>query len=764
MSNSAPSATGTTEPIGLATRFIMLTGGMVVMMALSAVTPVLTQIEAALAVTANDRLLVKMLVTVIGFTMVVGAPLTGFLTDRLGFRRLLVAASIVYTVAGTAGLYLSDLYALLASRLLVGLAAASIATMAMTLINTRLDGVDRARWMGYHVSTSMFGSLLVHPLIGALGEIGWRWPFAIFGFGLIIGIVALVGFREPPRPERPVAAEAPVQGGNVLRWFPLWFIPLALVMGTVTYIPNVYLPFVVKEAGVTSPAIIAAVMLGDAVIGACMSLLFGRSQRFLSSEAAFMVSFGCVGTGMLLVSLASGLAGIVVGMLVFGFGLGWFVPNLMYSLARRVTKLRQGRAVGIVKAAHYIAAPLGILAVEPVSRAAGPHGVMLTARSCPSRRCWCSAASSCAGAGIGRHSGKELSRPNSHHIHCKESGIVTGAAWPHTPDQARQSRAWTRWGEGRPMRWCLSEFLNLLELRSQCWCFVDTGADSGVRAPASETVYFYAMLEGRAKLSGVPDGPVPLEEGAIAMVLSGNAHAIRPHADAETEAVPFLTEGHYADSPPSYSIGDGPRAARMLCGRLKVRWPGGLNVGMLPPSLLIEPGVSMVNMTAMLGEIDRSGAASVLTRAAALLLTSALRDHPDCQAMFRDAHFRDPIGRAIQYMEVHPFRDWTVASLARKVGLGRSTFAARFLNEAGKAPMEVLTDVRMRIAATLLTETRLKVSEIGERVGYRSESAFSRRFVAYYNSTPGQMRHGRGAALASPSAHAGAYGTDARNA
>ncbi|MET0240544.1 MAG: helix-turn-helix domain-containing protein, partial [Sphingobium sp.] len=42
--------------------------------------------------------------------------------------------------------------------------------------------------------------------------------------------------------------------------------------------------------------------------------------------------------------------------------------------------------------------------------------------------------------------------------------------------------------------------------------------------------------------------------------------------------------------------------------------------------------------------------------------------------------------------------------------------------------------------ATLLTETQLKVAEVGERVGYRSESAFSRRFAAYYNTTPGKMR------------------------
>ncbi|MFT3968417.1 MAG: AraC family transcriptional regulator [Sphingobium sp.] len=292
------------------------------------------------------------------------------------------------------------------------------------------------------------------------------------------------------------------------------------------------------------------------------------------------------------------------------------------------------------------------------------------------------------------------------------------------------------------MRWCLSEFLNLLEIRSQCWCLVDLGMENGIRSPSGEAIHFYSVLEGRVKLSGVPGGPLSLRAGDIVMVLSGQAHALRTHPDAPAETVAFLAEGQYADAPPSFAVGEGAWAARLLCGRLKARWPAGLNAAMLPAILTVAPGRSVVNMEMLLSGVQESGGASVLTRAAALLLTSALREHPDCAMLFRDARLHDPIGRAIQYMEVHPFQDWTVASLAAKVGMGRSTFAARFLDEAGRSPMEALTEIRMRLAMTLLTETRLKVAEIGERVGYRSESAFSRRFSAYFNTTPGQMRQG----------------------
>lgn len=367
------------EPLNWATRIVMLVGGVMVTIAMSALTPVLPQIEAALAKGADDALMVKMLVPIIGATMVIGAPLTGFLVDRLGLRRILTIQSLTYAIAGTAGLYLSSLEALLASRLFVGFSAAGMATISMTLINTRLYGNERAKWMGFHITTALVGALIVLPTVGALGELGWRWPFAAYAVGAFLTVAALSGLQEPKRAsETPGAQGAPAVEKNPLKWFPLWFLPLALIMGSVTYLPSVYIGYIVEGVGVSSPGLISMVLLADAIIGAIMSALFGRSQKFVSSYAAFMFSFACTGTGMAIVGLATSFTGVVIGMLVFGFGIGWFVPNLMVSLSHRVQQSQQGGAVGIIKAVHYLASPLAILAVEPIARAAGPSGAILT--------------------------------------------------------------------------------------------------------------------------------------------------------------------------------------------------------------------------------------------------------------------------------------------------------------------------------------------------------------------------------------------------
>ena len=61
-------------------------------------------IDTALAHSPHDSLLVKQLLGAVGLAMVAGAPLGGYLVDRLGLRTLLVGGSLLYTAA-TAGLY-----------------------------------------------------------------------------------------------------------------------------------------------------------------------------------------------------------------------------------------------------------------------------------------------------------------------------------------------------------------------------------------------------------------------------------------------------------------------------------------------------------------------------------------------------------------------------------------------------------------------------------------------------------------------------------
>ena len=149
-------------PLEWGAKAIMLCGGLMVALALSAINSVLPQIEADLAHGPQDSLLIKQLVGIVGLSMVIGAPLAGFLVDRIGARRVVITACLLYAAIGTAGLYLSSSAG--ADRISPAArhrGRRRLRRRAMTMINTRLTGIDRAKWMGAHVGVAMIGSIIV---------------------------------------------------------------------------------------------------------------------------------------------------------------------------------------------------------------------------------------------------------------------------------------------------------------------------------------------------------------------------------------------------------------------------------------------------------------------------------------------------------------------------------------------------------------------------------------------------------------------------
>jgi AraC-like DNA-binding protein len=306
------------------------------------------------------------------------------------------------------------------------------------------------------------------------------------------------------------------------------------------------------------------------------------------------------------------------------------------------------------------------------------------------------------------------------------------------------------------MDWSLSEFLSLLELRGQTWCIVELCGSAGFSVPPHDGVSFYAVLQGSARIAGVSGGAIEALPGEVRMILSGESHAIRSRADSPTQILEFLREEQNADIPPVFRVGEGPVAARVLCGRLRVNWPSGLRRMSMPP--IVELGILHMGSAASAMRVETlqvfaagTGASALLTRLAALMLTIALRNHPQCPLLFRLSASSDPIAHSLQLIAADPAADWSVGSLAHKVGMSRSNFAARFTAEVGRTPMEVITERRMHFAAQLLEHGELKIVEISARAGYRSEAAFSRRFTRYFGLSPSQMRQKaqRGAGVAS---------------
>jgi len=123
--------------------------------------------------------LVPLVLTLPALCIAVLAPLPG---DRrcIGRRRTLIGALVIYSVAGVMPIFLNSLTAIIASRIVVGAMESAVVTASTTLIGDYFHGESRERWLANQTAVASISSIFLALLGGALGNLGWRAPFAAY--------------------------------------------------------------------------------------------------------------------------------------------------------------------------------------------------------------------------------------------------------------------------------------------------------------------------------------------------------------------------------------------------------------------------------------------------------------------------------------------------------------------------------------------------------------------------------------------------------
>lgn len=82
----------------------------------------------------------------------------------------------------------------------------------------------------------------------------------------------------------------------------------------------------------------------------------------------------------------------------------------------------------------------------------------------------------------------------------------------------------------------------------------------------------------------------------------------------------------------------------------------------------------------------------------------------------------------------------TIDTLAKQYLINPTTLKEVFKSVYGTSIAAHIKEHRMELAARLLLETTLSIAEIGQQVGYESQSKFSAAFKAYFHMLPKEYR------------------------
>lgn len=116
--------------------------------------------------------------------------------------------------------------------------------------------------------------------------------------------------------------------------------------------------------------------------------------------------------------------------------------------------------------------------------------------------------------------------------------------------------------------------------------------------------------------------------------------------------------------------------------------------------------------------------------------------------------FADPqaalVAQATRYMRDNCGRALTMKEIAAQMNLSERHFARLFRDQAGKTPLEALTQIRLETAQQLLLDKSLPIKEIAERVGYPDVRYFTTVFGRHAGLPPAAFRERGSTSFADP--------------
>jgi MFS family permease len=351
---------------------LMLTAVMPTM-AIIALVPVLPLLLREFAGVPGAAVLVPMALTIPALCVALFSPVAGWLSDKLGRKRLLIAALVGYAGFGLLPLLLDDLRMILAARVALGVTEAIIMTVATALVGDYFTGERRERWVSIQIATASVSAIVLIAAGGALGEaLGSRGPFWLYLLALPVAAAAAMILFEPQKvATAPSAAAAGKAQGIAL------LVAITFGIGMLFYTLIVQLGPVIEATGVTSPATIglagAAANLG-VMAG---SMLFGRLKGW-SGETLLSIGLPLVALGYVGVGLSTSFALTAACAVVISIGNGLMLPTMLAWVLRRLPPETRGRGTGVWTGSFFLAqfvAPIVAVALSGVL--GGLSGVFL---------------------------------------------------------------------------------------------------------------------------------------------------------------------------------------------------------------------------------------------------------------------------------------------------------------------------------------------------------------------------------------------------
>lgn len=297
---------------------------------------------------AHIAILAKLVLTLPALFIMLFSPLSGLLVDRFGRLKFLISSMVLWSISGMIGALWDNIYWILSTRAVFGIATAFVMTSASALVADYYVGEERRKALGLQGFATACGSALFMSLGGVLAHFDWHYPFCVYGIGILLTFFVASTLFEPRVGKEVANIESIAKKFNIISVLPCYlfgFVIMSTYYTSPTQIPSLITNYLGK-----SEMFVGFCISASAFAYGLSSLSYQRLRNFLSVRGVYIFGFAFMGSGFLLIYALHNIYSIVFGLLLVGVGGGAVIVNNSSFLLSIVPKEHVGKAIGILSA------------------------------------------------------------------------------------------------------------------------------------------------------------------------------------------------------------------------------------------------------------------------------------------------------------------------------------------------------------------------------------------------------------------------------
>lgn len=262
----------------------------------------------------NIELYSRLMITLPSLMIAIFAPFLGHIIYRVGKKKSVLFGLILFSLTGTAGLYLNSIESILISRAFFGLSVAILMIVSTALVGDYFKGEERHKFMGYQMAFTSIGGIIFVVGGGMLSDISWHYPFIIYAIGILLFPLAFKHIKPMPIVDTTDESEADEK---------VFFIyVLAFILMSIFYVLPTQMPFLFMNHFGVSGTMTGAIISSAFVFHAFGAIAFAKLKRYLNFKSIYILGLLIISIGFIFIGLIENIYWFFVTAPMMGFGGG----------------------------------------------------------------------------------------------------------------------------------------------------------------------------------------------------------------------------------------------------------------------------------------------------------------------------------------------------------------------------------------------------------------------------------------------------------